>query len=87
MRELQIFGLELIAFLLLTVNFRAIAKGFVKTAVGTDVLIAAVGFTLTKMIADAEGLSEQVAYVLGAAGGSVLGMRLTRRWDDDQRSA
>jgi hypothetical protein len=84
MRCFVIGALELVAFFLATINFRACAKGFVKATVLTDVLISANGFLLTKMIVEAKTPGEMGSYVLGAALGSIIGMRITRSWDHDK---
>ena len=75
-----IFGAEALLFLLLTVNYRACAKGWVKTTVGTDVVIAGLNFSLIKWIADTGTLGEHGAYIAGAAVGSVIGMGITKHW-------
>lgn len=74
--------LEFLSFLIVTVNFRACAKGKIALTVGTDVLIATIGFEITQRIAEATTLEERLAYIVGASLGSVSGMRLTRRWDE-----
>ena len=70
MRYLFIFGAEGILFLLLTINYRACAKGWVKTTVGTDAIIAGLNFTLIKWIAETGSLGEHGAYIAGAVVGS-----------------
>ena len=83
MRYALIFGAEVILFLLLTVNYRACAKGWVKTTVGTDALIAGLNFSLIKWIAETGTLGEHGAYIAGAMVGSYAGMRITQHWRDD----
>jgi predicted alpha/beta-fold hydrolase len=82
MKALAIGALEFLAFLIVTINFRACAKGKIGLTVGTDVLISANGFLLTKMIVQASTPAEMIAYVVGASLGSTLGMLLTKRWDE-----
>lgn len=82
---LLISGLQTVSFLLLTVNFRAIAKGYLVTAVATDALIAGVGFLLIRLIADARTTAVyMIAYVIGACAGSASGMWLTRNWRESE---
>jgi uncharacterized membrane protein YfcA len=69
---------EFIAFLLATLNFRYCAKGHVGKTIFTDVLIAANGFFVIKLVSEATSLYEMAGYVLGAALGSLLGMKLTK---------
>jgi len=80
MRYLLVFGAEAILFLLLTVNYRACAKGWVKATVSTDAIIAAINFSLIKWIADTGTLGEQGAYIAGAIVGSSFGMWATKHW-------
>ena len=81
LRELFIGGLECLMFFVVTINFRACAKGKILVTVGTDVLIAGLGFQLTQMIAAANSWTERGAYIVGACLGSTLGMLLTKKWD------
>lgn len=82
MRALFIFVAETVLILMLTVNFRACAKGHTAMTIGTDGLIAGLGFTLIRWIAEASGQLEQSAYVAGAMVGAWLGMTLTRHWKE-----
>jgi hypothetical protein len=75
---LVIMALQFLSFLVVTVNFRFLAKGNIGATVLTDALIAALGFTLFKLIAEANTPLEMVGYVLGASAGSAVGMCATR---------
>jgi uncharacterized protein YebE (UPF0316 family) len=81
-RAILIGALELVSFFVVTINFRACAKGKIGITVATDVMLAGLGFQLTQMIADARTVEERIAYVIGAALGSICGMRITKRWDE-----
>jgi hypothetical protein len=83
---LQVAGLEFLMFLIITVNFRAVAKGWIKTTVATDCRIASLGFTLMKLVVEAKTVAEMLGYVTGAGLGSVCGMWLTRRWREEGMS-
>ena len=83
MQVLLIGAIECVAFILATINIRACAKGHVKATLVTDGLIALVGFTLIKMVADAETTLEMVSYVTGACLGSLIGMWITKGWRDE----
>ena len=81
-RLLAIFGAEAVLFLVLTINYRACAKGWVKMTVGTDAMIAGLNFSLIKWIAETGSLPEHGAYIAGAMVGSSIGMRLTQHWKE-----
>lgn len=82
MRYLAIFSVEAILFLLLTINYRACAKGWVKMTIGTDAVIAGLNFSLIKWIAETGTLGEHGAYIAGAMVGSTTGMWLTKHWTE-----
>ena len=82
MRYVAIFGAEAVLFLLLTLNYRACAKGWVKMTVSTDAIIAALNFSLIKWIAETGNLGEHGAYIAGAVVGSASGMWITKHWKD-----
>jgi hypothetical protein len=75
---LLLMALQFLSFLIVTVNFRFLARGNLRATVLTDALIAALGFTLFKLIAEASTSLEMAGYVLGACAGSAVGMRVTR---------
>ena len=81
-RLLAIFGAEAVLFLVLTINYRACAKGWVKTTVSTDAVIAGLNFSLIKWIAETGSLGEHGAYIAGAMVGSTIGMWITQHWKD-----
>jgi hypothetical protein len=75
---LLLMGLQALAFFVCTLNFRYCAKGDIKRTVLTDALIAALGFSLFKLIADATTAIEMAGYVLGASAGSYVAMRVSK---------
>lgn len=81
-RLLAIFIAEALMFLLATVNIRACAKGWLKSTILTDALIAGLNFSLIKWIAETGTLPEHGAYIAGAMVGSAAGMWLTKHWRD-----
>ena len=82
MRLLAVFGAETLLFLVITLNYCACAKGWVKTTVATDAVIAGLNFSLIKWIAETGSLGEHGAYIAGGAVGSWVGMRISRHWHD-----
>jgi hypothetical protein len=80
MSALLLFAMNGVNYLLLVLNFRAVAQGSLSRTAITDALIAAAGFTIIGRVADAErGVLEHVAYVAGGVVGSVLALLLSRR--------
>jgi hypothetical protein len=82
MRYFAIFAAEALMFLVATVNIRACAKGWVRSTLLTDALIAGLNFSLIKWIAETGSLGEHGAYIAGAVVGSAAGMWLTQHWRD-----
>lgn len=81
MRGALEFGLlECVTFFLATLNFRACAKNRMFLTLVTDMLIAASGFVLVRMVATATRPAQMAGYVVGAGCGSLSGMWITRRW-------
>lgn len=78
-----LFTAEALVFLLATINFRACTKGMLRLTVVSDMLIAALGFSMVRWIAEAGTVFEQVIYVAGAGVGSMIGMHLTKQWKED----
>jgi hypothetical protein len=76
---LVLCAVETVMFFVITLNYRYAAKGHLVPTVLTDVVIAIIGFTLIKLVADATTVLEMAGYVLGGAIGSAAGMLLTRR--------
>lgn len=78
MRRFTTFlGLMFVQFALLAANFRFVAQAHYVGAVGTDIAIATLGWTITKRIVDATSWVDRAGYVAGAACGSMLGIWLT----------
>lgn len=75
---LKIGALVWVQFLVLTINFRMIALGHIPGAVITDGIIAFLGWTLVKRIAEATTVPERCGYIIGAMLGSVSGILITR---------
>lgn len=84
MRLALVFGAEALLFLFITLNYRACAKGWVKTTVGTDAVIAGLNFSLIKWIAETGTLGEHSAYITGAMAGSTVGMWITKHWKEQE---
>lgn len=81
MRPFLLFAaLQATNFLLITVNYRAVAHVQYVWAALTDGIICLLSWTLLKKISEASGWSARIGYACGGMGGSLLGMWLTRIW-------
>lgn len=80
MKALALLGLVWFQFILVTVNYRAIAQGrYLATGV-SDFVIAACSFGLFKLIQNAETPVEVLGYSVGATLGGISGIWLTKHW-------
>lgn len=76
------FAMQVVQYALITMNYRAVAKGkYLATAV-TDLIHATIAFTLIKRIATSDSMVAQFGYVVGGVAGAMLGLYLTRKWKD-----
>lgn len=72
--------LQAVNFLLITVNYRAVAHVQYPYAILTDGAICLLGWTLLKKITEAKGWAARAGYVCGGMVGSFLGIWVTRVW-------
>lgn len=73
------FALQFISYLLITVNYRAIAAGkYLWTAV-TDLVFAALAFFLIQRVAHASTTEAWAGYTLGGVAGAQVGIWLSKR--------
>jgi len=74
------FGLQFLFYLLVTVNFRAIAQARYGWTVLTDFLISAAQFWIIRRVgASAESFVALSGFVCGGAGGSSTGIWLSKK--------
>lgn len=73
--------MQMVSYLLATLNIRSAAKGKVGPTVLTDVAMGGMGFFLIKFVVEAKTVTEFVCYCLGGAIGSAVAIKLTKRWD------
>jgi hypothetical protein len=79
-QALLLFAVNALNYLLLVLNYRAVAQGSITRTAITDGLIAAAGFTLIGHVAAAErNLVGHVAYVIGGVVGSIAALLISRR--------
>jgi hypothetical protein len=72
------FALMFVTYALVSINTRMTARGSYLGTAWSDALIAVLGFTLIRRVAEAVALVAQVGYVCGGVCGSMLGLWLTR---------
>jgi len=80
MNAVKLFVGQFTAILLVALNIRALAKGFMWETAVTEFLYAAVQFGLIRWV----GLSPEQnwwAYAAGATCGVMVAIRISRRWD------
>jgi hypothetical protein len=72
------FCCQFLLYFIICWNYRVIAKGWVGQTVVSDLLFAAVNFTVIKKVAAAKGRLAMVGYVCGGAAGSASSVYLTK---------
>lgn len=78
---LSLFFGQAFNFLLIVLNIRACAKGYILAAIMTDFVICLLGFKLTHLIVEAQTLRQMLAYAAGGSTGSWLAITVSRGWD------
>ena len=79
-RAAFLFVLEFFAFLIVTLNMRAVADINYPLTFITDILVAVIGFTSIKQVVNATTRVEQFAYALGGALGAQTALWLSSRY-------
>lgn len=72
------FTLQFVAYGLMCWNYRAVALGWVGNVVVSDLMLAALSFTLMKKVSEAKYGSAMWGYILGGAAGSAVSVTLTK---------
>ena len=72
------FALMALNYGLIAINMRMVARGSYLGTAWSDAVIAVLGFTLIRQIAETDALVAQFGYVSGGVCGSMLGLWLTR---------
>lgn len=72
-----LFFSQVVAYALITINYRFIAQAGRLGAVTTDGMIGALNFWLIRRIANTETTSEWFGYTLGCMAGSLLGITIS----------
>jgi hypothetical protein len=78
---IALFFAQVLNYGILTINFRAVAQGHMKTMVITDGMCATLMFFLIKRISEAAGdaIIPWMGYTLGGMVGSVVGMYISKK--------
>lgn len=72
------FFLQAMSYGLICWNYRAVAKGWVGHVVVSDLMFAALNFTLIKKVAEAKGWVAMAGYIAGGAVGSAVSVLFTK---------
>ena len=78
MSSLTLFLVQFTLYFVAVLGYRFCAKGHITRSVFTDCLLAALGFVVIRLVADAHTWQEMTSYILGAGLGSLAAMRLTK---------
>ena len=71
-------GCQLTTYFLFSVNARALAQGRVAWTFFSDLLYAAVGYYIIRLVGKNESRMGQLGYVMGGAVGSIIAIELTK---------
>ncbi len=77
-RFAMFFALQFVSYGLICWNYRAVARGWVGNVVISDLLFAALSFTLIKKVAEAKDGAAMWGYIAGGACGSAVSVLLTK---------
>lgn len=76
---IELFFIQIVLYVFLVINFRAVAQANIAWSVGTDTIIAAMNFFVIRKIASSENSTLMfTAYTLGSAVGSVAGIVVSK---------
>lgn len=81
MRLLLLFICPAVAYVVLGVNLRALAKGWMLLTAGTEFAYALMSFYIIHRVAEASSFVESLAFASGAVIGTLASIKLTRHWD------
>ena len=81
MTYLLLFCGQAVNFLIAVFNIRAASRGKIWLTGTSDFAFCIVNFLLIQKIAEASNTWEMLAYASGGMGGSMLAVKLTRKWD------
>lgn len=72
------FSVQFLNYGLLCWNYRAVSQARYGSIFASDLMCAAVSFTLIKRVTEAKSIAAMAGYVLGGACGSLLSVWITR---------
>lgn len=74
-----LFTVQFVLYLILTVNYRAVARGDYAQTFVTDLLLGTFSFLSIRQAMKAEHRVEKISYVLSGALGAMFALWITRR--------
>lgn len=78
---LTMFSVQVIAYVFLVLNIRALNRGKYLMTGATEVIYALMNFWIIHRVAEAKTIQEALAYATGATVGSLTAMYITKHWD------
>ena len=76
-KALELFCIQFSYYLLITINYRAVALLNYSATFITDILIASLVFSSIQKVAKAETNAERFAYITGGAIGATIALKLS----------
>jgi hypothetical protein len=76
-KTLELGLLNLVSYFVLTVDFRSVAQANIGWSIVTNLVIALITFSILKRVHEASTLADRIAYAIGGASGTVIGIELT----------
>ena len=73
------FAVQFLNYAMLCWNYRAVAQARYGNVFASDLMCAAISFTLIKRVAKTDSRAAMAGYILGGAVGSVVSVFVTRR--------
>ena len=74
-----LMGCQFLSYFIYSVNARALAQGRMAWTFFTDLIFAAVNYTIIKQVSESKSNMGRLGYVLGGAWGSLLAILLTKK--------
>lgn len=75
------FAAQFLNYAIMTWNMRAVALGWYLSIALTDLVIAGIGFTMIRRVAEAHSPLAIAGYCFGGMCGSLAAMYVTKKWE------
>lgn len=74
----MLLGCQLLSYLLITVNYRAIAQGRYLATAASDFAFAGVNYLILRKVVKSDSAAGWLGYTIGSTLGSLLGILITK---------